>query len=180
MKPEDGCRYKEDVPKVIVVAADNDKATGSLFTASRIILTALESYPAEDGSGTASNEHDANIHAIGFTDRYITHRLCLQDDSPGDPTGPKRAVASLTPPEKLDWSPVDRFAPVWVVRAPPRIIDGHNGFFFAAPDPSSAQPAKQEPYLLNWLINLHTFGPGKSSRAMADDNRCNGPELGGT
>jgi hypothetical protein len=89
-------------------------------------------------------------------------------------------VASLTPPEKPDWSPVDRFAPVWVVRAPPRIIDGHNGFFFAAPDPSSAQPAKQEPYLLNWLINLHTFGPGKSSRAMADDNRCNGPELGGT
>ena len=168
-RPEDGCSYREDVPKVVVVTADNDWATGPVFTAGRRVSTALEAYPPEDDSGTAAKEHDANIHAIGFTQRYVTHRLCLRPNDGA--SGERHAAAALTPPEKPDWK-LDAFAPVWVLRAPPEIVDGHNGFLFAKPDLSQT---KQPPYLLNWLINLHTFGPAPGSLAMTADNGC-GPQ----
>ncbi|MFZ6648460.1 hypothetical protein ACO0LO_22240 [Undibacterium sp. TJN25] len=165
MKPSDGCRYPEDRPKVVVLTADNDSATGPIFTLGRRVLTLLEAYPSDSESNVHAREKEANIHAIGFTDRYRTHRLCLISDE----NGTKRAVAVLTPPTQADWSEPDPYAPVWVVRAPKEIINGHNGFFFAARDPDMG---KQEPYLLNWLVGLHLYGPGEDSPVMAPANSC--------
>lgn len=164
MRPSGNCAYPEDRPKVVVITADNDRATGSIFHIGRKLLTLLEAYPRESGSGDdASRERDANTHAIGFTERYQTHRLCVIGEGQS-----KRAVAALTPPAQVEWK-LDPYAPVWVVRAPPRIINGHNGFFFAEPEPGSG---KQEPYLLDWLVGLHLLGPGPKSPVMTADNAC--------
>ena len=148
MDPVAGCPYPKERPKLIVVTADNDSATGVFFPMFRRVGTLLEGYD-ESIPRSGSQERDANWHAIGFVDRYRTHRLCLQ------PTGGDgyRAVASLTPPKKPDWSQ-DEFAPVWVVGAPPEIVDGHDGFLYARKAKGTPQP-----YLLEWLINLHTLGP---------------------
>ena len=169
MRPSGNCEYPEDRPKVVVVTADNDRATGPIFHAARKVLTLLEAYPREGDSGDdVSRERDANTHAIGFTQRYQTHRLCVIGEGPS-----KRAVAALTPPASPDWN-LDKYAPVWVVRAPPRIIDGHNGFFFAEREAGSS---KQEPYLLDWLVGLHLLGPGPKSPVMTADNGCPPPAL---
>ena len=163
MRPN-GCPYPEDRAKVVVVTADNDHATGSIFHASRKVLTLLEAYPREgDGADATSRERDANTHAIGFAQRYQTHRLCVIGEEAN-----KRAVASLTPSSSAEWQP-DPYEPVWVVRAPPRIVNGHNGFFFAEPEPGSG---KQQPYLLAWLVGLHLLGPGPNSPVMTADNAC--------
>lgn len=163
MKPND-CPYPEDRPKVVVVTADNDEATGWIFHAARKVLTLLEAYPRESGAtDKVSRERDANTHAIGFAQRYQTHRLCVIGEGAN-----KRAVAALTSPALAEWPP-DRYAPVWVVRAPPRIVNGHNGFFFAEPEPGSN---KQEPYLLNWLVGLDVNGPGPDSPVMTADGGC--------
>ena len=163
MRPN-GCDYPEDRPKVVVVTADNDRATGAIFHAGRKVLTLLEAYPRESGSDeNASRERDANTHAIGFTQRYLTHRLCLVGEGPN-----RHAVAALTPPAAPDWQ-LDAYAPVWVVRAPPAIVNGHNGFFFAEPEPGTN---KQQPYLLDWLVGLHLLGPGPGSPVMTTTNAC--------
>jgi hypothetical protein len=164
MRPSGDCSYPEDRPKVVVVTADNDHATGSIFHAARKVLTALEAYPREGGSSDdVSRERDANTHAIGFAQRYQTHRLCVIGAA-----GTKRAVAALTPSASAEWKP-DPYAPVWVVRAPPRIVDGHDGFFFAKPDEESKN---QEPYLLDWLVGLHLLGPGPNSPVMTANDAC--------
>ena len=169
MRPSGNCEYSEDRPKVVVVTADNDRATGPIFHAARKVLTVLEAYPREGDSGDGvSRERDANTHAIGFTHRYQTHRLCVIGEGPS-----KRAVAALTPPASPDWN-LDKYAPVWVARAPPRIIDGPNGFFFAEREAGSS---KQEPYLLDWLVGLHLLGPGPKSPVMTADNGCPPPAL---
>ncbi len=159
-----GCEYPPDRPKMIVVTADNDSATGPIFTFGRQFLTLLQAGPRGDDPQHAIDEREAGIHAIGFTPRYVTHRLCLLPQ----PGGGWRAVAALTPPAHPDWRP-DPYAPIWVVGAPPEIVDNHNGFFFAKP---VAPGAKQEPWLLNWLVTLHTFGPGPASPAMTGENGC--------
>lgn len=167
MRPNGNCEYPEDRPKVVVVTADNDRATGPIFHASRRVLTLLEAYPRERDTGDdVSREREANTHAIGFTQRYQTHRLCVIGEGLN-----KRAVAALTPPDSPEWK-LDKYAPVWVVRAPPRIVDGHNGFFFAEREAGSS---KQEPYLLDWLVSLHLLGPGPKSPVMTLDNGCPPP-----
>jgi pimeloyl-ACP methyl ester carboxylesterase len=165
MRPTEGCSYPEDGPKLVVVTADNDSATGPIFHAGRKLLTLLEAYPREGDSADVSRERDANTHAIGFTERYKTHRLCLVRGADGK----MRAAASLTPPRTADWDRIDPYAPVWVVGAPPEIVDNHNGFFFAKRDPASD---KQQPYLLDWIVSLHLYGPGPKSPAMIPDNGC--------
>ena len=163
MRPN-GCPYPEDRPKVVVVTADNDEATGWIFHAARKVLTLLEAYPRESNTtDKVSRERDANTHAIGFAQRYQTHRLCVVGEGAN-----KRAVAALTPPALAEWK-LDAYAPVWVVRAPPRIVNGHNGFFFAQPEAGSA---KQRPYLLDWLVSLDLLGPGPNSPVMTADGAC--------
>ena len=165
MRPVSGCPYPKDTPKLIVVTADNDYATGGLFTAERKFLTLLETYPSGVAAARQANEREANVHAIGFVDRYLTHRLCLTPPVPGTA---QRAVAALTPPTNPDWPDSDKYAPVWVVRAPPQIVNSHDGFFYAEPDSSG----KRVPYLLNWLISMHAEGPKPGSLAMTADNAC--------
>jgi pimeloyl-ACP methyl ester carboxylesterase len=172
MRPSEGCAfptYPVDRPKVIVITADNDRWTGPAFTAGRQVLTVLEAYPPDTDADSAGRERDSNTHAIGFTKRYLTHRLCLRQNSDGT----HRAVAAMTSESSPDF-PSEPYAPVWVVRAPPEIVDGHDGFLFAK---SVDQQAKQEPYLLNWLVGLHTFGPGPNSPAVDAPDSCNGKEM---
>jgi pimeloyl-ACP methyl ester carboxylesterase len=157
MYPVDRCEYPQQRPKLVVVTADNDVATGPVLTAGREVLTLLEKYPADPSNKAL--ERQANTHAVGFIDRYQTHRLCLR--SAGDQS---RAVAVWQPSPQGDWPTPDRFAPVWVVGAPPEIVDGHNGFLFAKPNPATKI---QQPYLLNWLITLHAFGVKDDSPALA-------------
>jgi hypothetical protein len=172
------CRYDPihpPRPKVVVVTADNDWATGPVFHAARAGMTWLEAYPPEPGSPSKKiRERDANTHAIGFVEGYRTHRLCVKNV--GTPAEPQ-AVASFMPPESPEWA-FDRNAPVWVIRAPPDIVNGHDGFLFAAQRNSTGHPITMErasksdgtqtgtgggtaadvtlnPYLLNWLIHLH-------------------------
>jgi pimeloyl-ACP methyl ester carboxylesterase len=167
MRPSDGCAfptYPVDRPKVVVVTADNDRWTGPVFTAGRQVLTVLEAYPHDSDADIADRERDSNTHAIGFTKRYVTHRLCLTPS--GD--GTHSAVAAMTSEGSPDFQR-EPYAPVWVVRAPPEIVNGHDGFLFAQ---SVDQKARQEPYLLDWLVNLHTFGPGPASPAVAAAHSC--------
>jgi pimeloyl-ACP methyl ester carboxylesterase len=154
MRPSE-CPYAPERPKLVVVTADNDDATGSIFTAGRRVLTVLEKYPPDPLN--KAHEKQANTHAIGFIDRYKTHRLCLQ---PGEAS--PRAVAAWQPDPNGDWT-ADRFAPVWVLGAPPEIVDGHDGFLYARVDPTTNV---QQPYLLNWLITLHAFGVDDRSPAL--------------
>jgi hypothetical protein len=160
MHPVPGCEYPPDRPKVVVVTADNDRWTGPVFNAGRHVLTAFEAYPPEADGRT--NERDSNTHAIGFTERYKTHRLCLV---PG-PNGSLHAAAYLAPPNP-DWPNPDPNAPVWVVDVPKEIVDGHDGFLFAA-----KTGTKQEPYLLDWLVSLHVYGPKDNARVMTTPDKC--------
>jgi hypothetical protein len=155
MKPTPGCAYPQDRPKLVVVTADNDEATGPIFTAARRALTLLEKYPPDPLHKAL--EKDANIHAPGFVDRYRTHRLCLKGDA-----SKSHAAAAPYRAADGDWQ-ADPFAPVWVVSAPPEIVNGHDGFLYAKADPVSKV---QHPYLLDWLISLHAFGVTADSPAM--------------
>src|SRR5215470_11830731 len=85
-------------------------------------------------------ERTSNTHAIGFVERYRTHRLCLKDH---------HVLLSA----ERDVNPVaaDPNSPVWVVITTPDIIDGHNGFLYARRDTA----AKPEPYLLEWLLKVY-------------------------
>lgn len=162
MQPVKDCPYlNETRPKLVVVTADNDSATGSFFPFFRRIGTLFEGYD-ESIRRSESRERESNWHAIGFVDRYRTHRLCLQTSG----SGQTRAVAALAPPASADWKQ-DEFAPVWVIGAPPEIVDGHDGFLYARKSGTSPQP-----YLLEWLIDLHAIGP--KPPVMAAAGSCGG------
>ena len=187
------CRYdpiRPPRPKVVVVTADNDWATGWVFHTAREGMTLLEAYPPEAGSHSKKiRERDANTHAIGFVDDYRTHRLCIK--TVGTPPT-LQAVASFMPPESPEWA-FDRNAPVWVIRAPKDIVNGHDGFLFAAQQKSTGNQITMEgaskgadagtgkvtdtdvtlnPYLLNWLINLHIDWTTDNSVVMTTDHSC--------
>lgn len=147
MRPVPGCPYLDTLqPKVVVVTADNDAATGWIFTGLRKVLTVLESYSP---GPLRESEEDANHHAIGFVNRYRTHRICMVDAT-------SSAAASYQPPSGADIQ--DRGAPVWVIGAPKNIVDRHDGFLYARGDPKNPQPV-----LLNWLLELQ-FGADTHDR----------------
>jgi pimeloyl-ACP methyl ester carboxylesterase len=139
------CGYVANHPLLTVITADNDRWTGPVFTGGREVLTVFEGY---DDSTTQSrqSERNANLHAIGFVDRYRTHRLCLQPGSAG-----KYATvsATLTPTSTAHPGTVSVRA-VWVAGAPPEIVDGHTGFLYAR-----NKGATPQPYLLDWLVATH-------------------------
>lgn len=130
------------VPNVIVVTAENDQWTGKVFTAARTVSTLFEAYDRSDDMATA-NERTANLHAVGFNPPYETHTLMLTSDTP------RKTLASPLPSQ----TPTpNNDTPVWVVRAPKSIIDGHSGFLYARQD-HSKQPI---PYLADWLMQLYS------------------------
>lgn len=160
MEPVKDCPYEKELrPKLVVVTADNDSATGFFFPLFRRIGTVTEGYD-ESIPRSESRERESNWHAIGFVDRYRTHRLCLQSVDGGEP----RAVAALAPPKSPDWTQ-DEFAPIWVIGAPPEIVNGHDGFLYARKTGKAPQP-----YLLEWLINLHAIGA--KSPVVAPTGSC--------
>jgi pimeloyl-ACP methyl ester carboxylesterase len=140
------------VPSLIVVTAENDHWTGSVFTVGRSLSTLFEGYDRTDPSATQA-ERTANLHAIGFVPAYETHRLDLP---PGD--GPAPAIASLSP-ASLGKTNVD--LPVWVVTASKDIVNGHTGFLYARLTGTNPQP-----YLANWLLDLYSKDCGAAPEMM--------------
>jgi len=150
------CHYRPIQPLLTVITADNDRWTGPVFTAGRRLQTLFDKYD-DSGPSSRAAERDANVHAIGFVNRYRTHRLCLWP-----PDGEPHATVSvdLTPVSTADPSTVSHRA-VWVVGAPKEIVDGHNGFLYAR-----TRGRVPQPYLLDWLVATHVdpatanSGPG--------------------
>ena len=152
------CGYVAKHPLITVITADNDRWTGGAFTAARHVLTLFEGYD-ESTAESRDRERNANLRAIGFVDRYRTHRLCLREV--GDV---KFATisATLTPVSTADPHTVQGRA-VWVAGAPANIVDGHDGFLYAR------QTGKvPEPYLLYWLVATHV----DPTNAVSAPNTC--------
>jgi opacity protein-like surface antigen len=166
------CQGLARLPLVTVITADNDEWTGPVFTAARRLLTLFEPYDSSSRE-VHDQEKDANIHAIGFVERYKTHRLCLQTYQ-GKPraivyplTTPAPAPAAAAPPHAAAAAAADTATgtavrQVWVVDAPKTIIDGHDGFLFVKTADDGYQP-----FLLQWLISMHM--PGNSVQGTQAD-----------
>jgi len=150
------CGYPRTIPLLTVITADNDRWTGPVFTAARRFLTLFEGYD-ESTRQSRELERDTNLRAIGFVGRYRTHRLCLRSHDQYS-----YATAALTPTSTETVRTVVTRA-VWVVGAPPEIVNGHDGFLYARK--GSGEP---QPYLLNWLIALHVNG----TEAVSDPGTC--------
>ena len=155
-----GCGYVASHPLLTVITADNDRWTGGVFTAGRRALTLFEGY--DDSTPQSRDmERNANLRAIGFVDRYRTHRLCLRPDGAGAYT---TISATLTPVSTADPRTVSSRV-VWVVGAPPDIVDGHDGFLYARKRQTVPQP-----YLLYWLVATHV----DPRTAVSAPNTCGG------
>lgn len=153
-----GCRYQAKHPVLMVITADNDQWTGSAFTTGRHLSTLFEGYD-ESTSQSRAQETNSNLRAIGFVDRYRTHRLCLR--TVGSNTFATIAP-TLTPSSTADPSTVATRT-VWVAGAPPSIIDGHNGFLYARKTGTVPKP-----YLLYWLVATHV----DPANAVSAANSC--------
>lgn len=162
----DGCPFLGYRPKVVVVTSETDRWTGNVFTVGRSVLTLLEAYPPSD---TAALERDANLHAIGNTKRYVTHRLTL-DKAAG------RAMATRAS-SFAGGGPPDPCTPVWVVSAADEIISGHDGFLFPM---EKSKDDRGTPYLLYWLATLHASWSHKEQfMTGARDETCPAPPPAG-
>jgi len=153
-----GCGYKPTHPLLMVITADNDHWTGGVFTAGREVTTLFEGYD-ESTAQSRAQERNSNLRAIGFVDRYRTHRLCLR--TVGTNTFATLAP-TLTSTSTADPRTVATRA-VWVAGAPPEIIDGHNGFLYAR-----KRGTVPEPYLLYWLVATHV----DPTNAVSAANSC--------
>ncbi len=129
-----------------------------MFTAGRRVLTLFEGY---DDSTPQSRglERDANLRAIGFVDRYRTHRLCLRSNGAN---AYATVSVTLTAASTADPRTASTRA-VWVVGAPADIVDGHDGFLYAR-----QRAAVPKPYLLFWLVATHV----DPTNAVSAPNTC--------
>ena len=177
---------KAQPPKVVVVTADNDTATGMFFVAERKLSTIFEKFPPKPDEKEIKNPHDereSNSHAIGFIGRLQTHRLCLEEIG-----GDFRALAypeTVNPGETVkpivDWN-AGVNPPVWVVRAPPQIVNGHDGFLYvnrfaggsSLPGDTDVKGGPAH-YLMDWLLSIDhvqfSTEPG-SSTISPSKSRC--------
>jgi hypothetical protein len=153
-----GCGYEAKHPLLMVITADNDHWTGGVFTAGRHLSTLFEGYD-ESTDQSRAKESNANLRAIGFVDRYRTHRLCLLTIGANTFA---TISPTLTPASTADPAKVATRA-VWVAGAPPNIIDGHNGFLYARKMGTVPQP-----YLLYWLVATHV----DPANAVSAPNSC--------
>jgi pimeloyl-ACP methyl ester carboxylesterase len=126
------------VPSLIVVTAENDHWTGKYFTIGRSMLTLFEGYDRTEPVATTA-ERSANLHAIGFNSPYETQTLSLVDGKP------------VVSPAAKDSGTPNSDSPIWVVKAPSSIVNGHNGFLY--PRPTRHDPGT--PYLANWLLQIY-------------------------
>jgi pimeloyl-ACP methyl ester carboxylesterase len=152
------CGYAAQHPLLTVITADNDHWTGSSFAAARRVLTLFEKYDDSTPQSRAI-ERNVNLRAIGFVARYRTHRLCLRSEG-----GSEHATLSATvTPESTANPQTILTRTVWVVGAPPEIVDGHNGFLYARKRGKTPQP-----YLLMWLVSTHV----NPAAAVSAPNSC--------
>ncbi len=138
LNPDQHAKTRLVVPSFVVVTAENDHWTGKYFTIGRSILTLFEGYDRTEPAATKS-ERSANLHAIGFNPPYETQTLALVGDKP------------VVSPNAMQSGTSNSDSPIWVVRAPKSIVDGHDGFLY--PHPSKNDPGT--PYLANWLMQLY-------------------------
>jgi hypothetical protein len=138
LNPDQHAKTRLVVPSFVVVTAENDHWTGKYFTIGRSVLTLFEGYDRTDPAATKS-ERSANLHAIGFNPPYETQTLALVGDKPVVSPNPTQSGTSNSD------------SPIWVVRAPKSIVDGHDGFLY--PHPSKNDPGT--PYLAHWLMQLY-------------------------
>jgi hypothetical protein len=139
------CGYVTKHPLLTVITADNDRWTGGVFTTGREVLTVFQGYD-ESSAQSRQSERNANLRAIGFVDRYRTHRLCLRSVGAAKYA---TIAQTLTPASTADPRSVAVRA-VWVAGAPPEIVDGHSGFLYAR-----GRGTVLQPYLLDWLVATH-------------------------
>jgi pimeloyl-ACP methyl ester carboxylesterase len=106
-------------PRLITLTADNDSATGTFFPIARWVATVFEGY----NELHPDRERAANLNAIGFVDRYRTHRLkkCK--------VGGQDTVVMA---QDFVGGNTDPNSPLVVARATPDVIDGHDGFLYSA------------------------------------------------
>jgi len=150
------CHPAPPHPSLIVVTAQNDIWTGRIFTLGRSVSTLFEGYDRTDATATAQ-ERQSNLHAVGFVNRYVTHELCLkQMDTHA------HAIAMALPSGD---APPNTDNPVWVVSAPPDIVNGHSGFLYAR-----GRGKDPQPYLAQWLLDIYIGNRG----AKTSDGDCAG------
>lgn len=140
-----GCRYPPERPRLLSVTADNDWATGAVYTTFRWFGTLFEGYNDMSSKAEDEVEKDANLHTVGFVKRYQTHRLSLKRG------GGHLYVESKFAPPAGTGVEVDPNTPLWVLRAPPQIVDGHDGFLYSR----HQDKLVPKPYLLNWLLCVY-------------------------
>ena len=151
---DNGCRYLPERPRLLSVTADNDWATGSAYTAFRWVGTLFEGYNDMASKAEDDVERDANHHTVGFVKRYQTHRLSLRTD------GQQSYVESKFAPAAGTGIEVDPNTPLWVLRAPPEIVDGHDGFLYSRHEGKLIP----KPYLLDWLLCVYLWN-GDAARS---------------
>jgi hypothetical protein len=147
------CKDESPLPKMVVITAKNDTATGRYFPFFRTISSMFEQYDSTPPDAT-DLERDANIHAIGFVNRFKTHSLSLEKVGDNSscirekyevPTNESTSTISESPQKSVQAS-----KHVWVVGVPPEIVDGHSGFLY--PD---IKNNVYTPYLLQWIVYLY-------------------------
>ena len=166
------CKDEIPRPKMVVVTADNDIATGKIYPAFRAAASIFEQYDATSDVSEAL-ERDANIHVVGFVKRFQTHRLALgkvngqscvieteiflkPENAPAIVALAKKALPSRSAAIAL--RDTQRHAVfvsnaarhVWVVGVPAEIVNGHDGFLYP-----NAKAGKYDPYLLHWLVTVY-------------------------
>ena len=166
------CKDENPRPRMVVVTADNDIATGKVYPVFRAAASLFAQYDATSEVSEAL-ERDANIHVVGFVKRFQTHRLALgkvKDQScvieseiflKPENSSAIAALAMKAPPSRNPQNALrdaqqhadaasNAVRHVWVVGVPPEIVNGHDGFLY--PD---AKAGKYDPYLLHWLVTVY-------------------------
>jgi hypothetical protein len=137
----DGCIWsKQTRPRMITIAADNDRATGITFPAARWVATALDSYNGQH----REEERSSNLNVIGFIERYRTHRLktCRVNGETQVVMTKDFGDSSHRP---------DLNTPLFVARAAPDILDGHSGFLYSS-------TGRLAPALFRFVIRFYQYG----------------------
>lgn len=166
------CEHENPRPKLVVVTADNDIASGKVYPVFRAAASIFAQY---DSTSELSEEleRDANIHVVGFVKRFQTHRLalgrvndqtCVQESEIFLKPENTAAISALATQAPQSRSPQDALRDakqhsvsatnavqhVWVVGVPPEIVNGHDGFLYP-----NAKAGKYDPYLLHWLVTVY-------------------------
>ena len=142
------CKDESPRPKMLIVTAENDGPMKRFFPLFRRAASVVEQYDTTTPKAT-DLEREANIHGIGFVDRFKTHALLYQKNGCvklQDLLVDKASNSTSEAPNKTKQAAKH----VWVVSAPAEIVDGHSGFLYPG-----AGSDNFTPYLLHWIASLY-------------------------